>query len=737
MSIATEISLRTYTGVQADVPISVDIPVLAQADVKVRDDVTGVLMTYAEDYTVELSEDFNTFTLTPNLNLIEKLNDSKTLRVQRDVDFKTDATPALSSRSSFISREFERAVMRDQQLDRVLKEVTYAYPTGPELNNSLLFGGSTEGTLNSVDMGEASVRAGRIVGFDLGGSLKTISLGDLSGGVVNISSLTPLLDTSAQIANYSSGANAVVVLGSVQAGDGGGGIFVSDGTTGHELDVVDGVSSVITDDGRKMVREPLVPANATNEELRAALSAARQGASGAYLEHFLDDAGITSPSDWTQAAQAVSDSLIGTGGKVILPARDVVFNGAVTIKGMGVGWDGIVAAMLGDFANDEQWRGARIFCEDGVDWGVDPDSGEALSPITVQLDRSVFPASAQADIRGRGWNKLENFSMFFPNSGPVAAIRNLGTMWFQPEGLIFVECWDGMKIGSDPALQTGPKTPNNLRARNLLFQSSRNRPFDIVGVDGDMKNVQFGGNVQAALFSSCANFSAKNLRGWNTSGAEILRLSNCVRSDFGGIMYDGEQAGIIMTGDCDVHFDDMIVKGCNRSGFDETEPLKSSLVHCAATTDRLSGTLKLDGKDGYPPFTSNLAHYGLHAEGTGTDTRGLDVFADSCITQNLRVYGADARSGSRNVVVDENPKSLFNAGKEDAVIEVYVNHVSTSGQVNAASAVVICDTTSPVIHRAESSGAAGFSIVVSGTTVSVVSTSTTDRTSRASWRRIN
>ena len=455
-----------------------------------------------------------------------------------------------------------------------------------------------------------------------------------------------------------------------------------------------------------------------------------------YLESYLTDAVTPTASDWTQALQAAIDALKLTGGMVMLPPREILINAPIIIDGMGVGLDGISAGFLGDFAaGDPEFNGPVIRAASGVTWGNDPDSGLAWGVINIRLDDTVFPANTDPSVRPRGFNRLKNFNMWCADSGNVSAIKCIGTMYFEPDHINIIDAYDGIETVSHPGWSPG--SPNNMRGGNLVIQSSRNRPFSIVAVDGYLDNIQFGGNAQAGLFNTSGNFRASNLRGWNTISSEILRLSNCKRSTFGGHLYDGEKGGIVLTGDCDVHFDDMVVKGCNRGGNLASSPEDSSGVHAATTTERISGTLNIDGIDGYPPFTTELLEFGLHAEGTATDTQGLNVHAYNCISENVRILGADTLQGRQEVLINNSATNLFSASQENAIWRVQLNHKSTSGQVNTVVAKVIGDTTAPVIVDKVTSGAAVFDLQILGSTVQGISTSATLRTSDATWQKIN
>jgi len=81
------------------------------------------------DYTVTLGDPFDTFTITPLAPLLTKINaliagspstEINRIVVRRQLDFLTSITPALARQTNFLSREIDRAVMRELQLNDAL-----------------------------------------------------------------------------------------------------------------------------------------------------------------------------------------------------------------------------------------------------------------------------------------------------------------------------------------------------------------------------------------------------------------------------------------------------------------------------------------------------------------------------------------------------------------------------------------------------------------------------------------
>ena len=124
MVVSVEHVARKYFDVVADTPISVDIPAFEASDVYVYYGSASTLAVLNADYTLTLAEDFNTFVVTPLAALITKIDalitadatETNFITVRRALDYKTEATPANVRYTPYTSKEFDRAAMRDQQM---------------------------------------------------------------------------------------------------------------------------------------------------------------------------------------------------------------------------------------------------------------------------------------------------------------------------------------------------------------------------------------------------------------------------------------------------------------------------------------------------------------------------------------------------------------------------------------------------------------------------------------------
>lgn len=134
MAISTEVVARKYLDVTADTPISVDIPCFEATDVYVYYGKSSLEAVQAIDYTVQLEDDFATFTVTPLASLLNKINtliaaddtEENYITVRRTLDYETEATADGVRYTPFTSREFDRNAMRDQQLrDALSRSLTF------------------------------------------------------------------------------------------------------------------------------------------------------------------------------------------------------------------------------------------------------------------------------------------------------------------------------------------------------------------------------------------------------------------------------------------------------------------------------------------------------------------------------------------------------------------------------------------------------------------------------------
>lgn len=116
---------KTYTNVQAGVPISVDMPLYSHEEIHVYYGDTRQLAVYAVDYTITLlPEDFITFTFTPTPSLIAKigaLGQGNVVELRRFVPYVTDFSVADSFIREKLVTTINRIMMRFQQIAAYLK----------------------------------------------------------------------------------------------------------------------------------------------------------------------------------------------------------------------------------------------------------------------------------------------------------------------------------------------------------------------------------------------------------------------------------------------------------------------------------------------------------------------------------------------------------------------------------------------------------------------------------------
>lgn len=136
MVVATGVVARRYEDVSAGTPISVDIPVYEAGDVYVYYGNASLLAVQGTDYTIALSGDFETFTVTPTAALLTKIDaliaadatEENYITVRRVLDYLTEATPAGVRYTPFTSKELDRNAMRDQQLGEMLHRALVLAP---------------------------------------------------------------------------------------------------------------------------------------------------------------------------------------------------------------------------------------------------------------------------------------------------------------------------------------------------------------------------------------------------------------------------------------------------------------------------------------------------------------------------------------------------------------------------------------------------------------------------------
>lgn len=128
MAIAVETVALKFDDVSAGTDVAVSIPAFENTDVFVYYGKASLVATEVTDYTLTLAGDFNTFTVTPTAALIAKIDaliaadatETNFIVVRRTLHYQTEATPDGVRYTPFTSKEFERTVMRFQQLDERL-----------------------------------------------------------------------------------------------------------------------------------------------------------------------------------------------------------------------------------------------------------------------------------------------------------------------------------------------------------------------------------------------------------------------------------------------------------------------------------------------------------------------------------------------------------------------------------------------------------------------------------------
>lgn len=242
MAVATEVVARRYINISAGTPISVDYPLYEAEDVVVFYGNAPLTAVLNVDYTVVLDPpNFNTFILTPTSGLLNKINqlgisdpdETNYITVRRDMDYLTDSTPSAVRYTPFTSKEFDRTVMRFQQM-------------AERLNRSISLTPNFVGETPSLEL--ANLRKNSLIGFDENGILRAsetplnektlreqsdaaiISLIGMAGQVNGLAYASKLAASYARVAIVS---HALITLGDVSPGDGMGNIYADSPDGGH------------------------------------------------------------------------------------------------------------------------------------------------------------------------------------------------------------------------------------------------------------------------------------------------------------------------------------------------------------------------------------------------------------------------------------------------------------------------------------------------------------------------
>lgn len=176
MSIATEETQIILAQVQAGVPVAVSIPAYGEDDIQVINARTGRVAVRVRDYVVSLDKPYETFEIEFVADYVSELDGDEVI-VRRVLDYETSTTPALASRASFTSREFERAVMRDQQLrdmaGSAIRSVRGEIIAPLNFADSMLVGASN-GAIEAHIIGTPSERRFKLLGFGSTGMLEAV-----------------------------------------------------------------------------------------------------------------------------------------------------------------------------------------------------------------------------------------------------------------------------------------------------------------------------------------------------------------------------------------------------------------------------------------------------------------------------------------------------------------------------------------------------------------------------------
>lgn len=146
MVVSTNVRARKYLTVTSGQEISVDMYAYEASDVSVFYGRDANLAVSGTDYTVALSDTFDSFTLTVDAALVAKIaalisadaTEADEIVVRCSLDMFTEATAAGVRHTPFTSREFDRAALRDQQLEdeaiRALRLGANFAPPYPDLS---------------------------------------------------------------------------------------------------------------------------------------------------------------------------------------------------------------------------------------------------------------------------------------------------------------------------------------------------------------------------------------------------------------------------------------------------------------------------------------------------------------------------------------------------------------------------------------------------------------------------
>lgn len=219
MSVDTQTTELIFTGIAAEVPISVDMKAFTTDTIFVYYGDTQVPATQGTDFTVDLNfTTFNDFVVTPHLALINHINalilsnpaEVNKIFVRRQLPLTSDfeETDAFIRRK--IANEFDLTIMKMQQLN--LFQATLA----PDRNVRVSIYDTTPGILPN-----AAARAGQMLGFDSNGFV--IAAQPASALVSTV--MQPVVNASSLILArmaFGLGATAILGIGAGLQDDGAG-----------------------------------------------------------------------------------------------------------------------------------------------------------------------------------------------------------------------------------------------------------------------------------------------------------------------------------------------------------------------------------------------------------------------------------------------------------------------------------------------------------------------------------
>jgi len=214
MAIAVEIVAKKYLDVEAGTPIVVNMPAFLETDVDVYYGNASVKAVLNTDYTVELGGDFSTFTVTPLAALLTKINaliagdetEYNYITVRRELDYTSDVTPDGVRYTNFTSREFERNLMRLQQLS-------------DRLNRALTLSPNFVGDAPNMELLEKSANATLAFNDDASAIVLGPTAGDVANAQANAAAAVAAKDAAETAGANAAASEAAAAASEAAAGD--------------------------------------------------------------------------------------------------------------------------------------------------------------------------------------------------------------------------------------------------------------------------------------------------------------------------------------------------------------------------------------------------------------------------------------------------------------------------------------------------------------------------------------